>query len=285
MYEKAMNNAGMEHSNRNKDKVAALVSEIKERVSLTKKPIGVSLFKSLEEIPEKARRPSSRGMAWPFCLAENIVRVLGWTIALTMEDHFCIFGAAGLGHIQLPDYLRNGAIGCQHTRDPQLGKKLQNKVQAAFFPPESTLGVLLTPATAPLFYPDAVFIYGNPSQVGKIAKGVAWTRGEPVAGTAGGFGCCLVAASSAIIEKKPAVIVPSAGEKVLGHCEENEVLIALPVEDLADVVDGMKATDFLLPYPSGKYMMFEPQKVPKGYPLDLISHKTYEAARTEKTAG
>ena len=271
-----MKHKRLKDSNMDRRFVAELAGEIKERVCLTNMPIGISFIKDEVDIPDKARRPSLRGMAWPFCLSENIVRVLGWTIALTLADHFCMFGAAGLGHMELPEYLQNGAIGCQHTKTRKLGLQIQEWVEAHFLKPESAKGIMLTPATDPLFVPQAVFIYGNPTQVGKIAKGIAWYRGEPVYGTAGAFGCCIVAASSAITNRTPRVVIPSAGAKILGHCEENEILIALPVEDLPHIVAGMKATDFLLPYPTGKYLMIEPRKVPEGYPINLLSHKTYK---------
>ncbi len=170
-----------------------------------------------------------------------------------------------------------------NEHDEELGIHIQEKFQKRyFFDPGSTKGVMVTPATDPMFIPQGLVIYGNPSQIGKIAKGIAWYRGESVYGTAGGFGCCIVAASAAIRHKIPKVVIPAAGEKILGHCEGNEVLIALPVKDLPEIVAGMEATDFILPYPTAKYLMFEPTRVPKGYPIDLLSHKTYKAWREEK---
>jgi uncharacterized protein (DUF169 family) len=260
-------------------KVAELTEDIKDRVSLASRPIGISLIQREDEIPKKARRPTKRGQTWPLCLGENLVRTMGWTVAMTADDHFCMFAAAGLGHIALPEYLSAGAIGCQHTIGKALGIDFQNSVESIFFEPGSTVGIMLTPATKPMFMPQGILIYGNPTQVGKIAKGVAWYRGEPVHGSAGGFGCCVQGISAAIKEKIPQVIIPSGGEKILGHTEENEVFIACPVGDLPLIVEGMSETDFILPYPTAKYLMFEPQRVPKDYPIDLISRRTYEAWR------
>lgn len=262
--------------------VSQLVKEIKNRVSLTNKPIGISLIRDEIEIPPRAKRPSKRDMTWPMCLAENMVRVMGWTVALTLQDHFCMYSAAGLGHIELPEYLQNGAVGVNHAENTDLGLKMQREIETAFFNPGSTKGVMLTPATDPQFLPQAVFIYGNPTQIGKIAKGIAWYRGEPVFGTAGGFGCCVMAAASAIKEKVPRVIIPAAGAKILGHCEENEVMVAVPVDDLPEIINGMEATNFLLPYPTAKYLMFEPRRLQKGYPIDLLSQKTYSEWKNMK---
>lgn len=149
-----------------REKVAELSKEIRDRACLTYKPIGFKLVKSEDEIPKEARRPSARGQTWPVCLAGNIVRTIGWTIALTLEDHFCVMAAAGLGHIELPDYLKKGGVGSHHTKNKELGVKIQETLESCFFEPGSTVGIVLTPAEAPLIDAEGVYFYGNPSQVG-----------------------------------------------------------------------------------------------------------------------
>jgi uncharacterized protein (DUF169 family) len=258
-----------------KNQVMELATEIKKRVSLKSEPIGVSLIKSEDEIPKDARRPSKRrGLALPVCLAWNLVRTEGWTVALTLHEHFCTFAAAGLGHIALPEYLQEGKMGAHHTRTKETGKALQERYQrTCFFEAGSTIGIMMTPATDPMFIPQGLVIYGNPSQIGKIAKAITWFRGEPVSGSAGGIGGCIVAAAS-IRDKKPIIVMPSSGEKILGHTEENDIFLTCPIEMLPAIVEGLKATDYILPYPTVKYLLFEP-KVPKNYPIDYLSYRSY----------
>jgi uncharacterized protein (DUF169 family) len=271
----------MMKTNLDKNNVAEITREIKERVSLPYKPIGLSLIRNKEEIPKGARRPSKRNTTWPLCLAENMVRTFGWTIALMLEDHFCIFAAAGVGNIELPKYLKKGIMGFYHTKTTELGVKLQDFVESCFHESESTLGIMLTPATEPLFMPEWLAFYGNPSQIGKLAKAIAWYRGEPVQVLAGGFGDCILSTWTALLNKKPRIIIPSAGEKILGHSEENDVFLSMPVQEMRDLLEGMKATDHILPYPTAKYLMFEAQ-APEGYPIHLISHKTYREWKKAK---
>jgi len=261
-----------------KEKVAELATQIRDMARLTYLPIGFTFLKSEDEMPEGARRPSGRGQAWPVCLAENIVRTLGWTIGMTLDDHFCIMAAAGMGYIEMPEYLQEGKFGSHHTKDKDLGLKLQNTLEACFLETESTAGLVLTPATKPMVMPQGVVFYGNPTQIGKIAKGVAWYQGAPVPASGGGIGACVVASYAMMVEQKPRIVLPCSGEKVLGHTEENDIFMSVPVKDLPDMVKGMKATDFMLPYPTAKFMFFEP-RIPKGYPMD---HKTYKAWKEGK---
>jgi uncharacterized protein (DUF169 family) len=260
------------------ENVASLAREIKERVCLPSRPIGLSVLGHADEMCDGAKRPSRRGMTSPVCLAANQVRTMGWTIGITLEDHFCVFAAAGLGHMELPEYLRNGRMGSHHTITKELGINIQENLERkCFFRPGSTRGIMLTPATEPKFLPQGVVIYGNPSQIGKIAKAVAWYTGRTVPVSAGGFGGCIVAAA-AIRDKKCAIVMPCSGEKIMGHTEENDIFLACPTEDLPKIVEGMKETDFILPYPTAKYLMFEP-RVPKDYPIDYQSYREHMKKR------
>jgi len=262
-------------SNLSTTKIAEIVKEIKERACLSYKPIGLSLIEKSGEIPKEARRPSERGQAWPICLAMNLVRTRGWTIALTVDDNFCILASAGLGFIELPEYLARGKVGSVHAKNEKIGIKLQNGLERHFFEPRSKLGIILTPATEPTFTPQGVVIYGNPSQIGKISKAITWYQGKPVPASAGGIGGCIVAAWAIIEDKKPRVIVPSSGEKILGHTEENDIFLVCPSEELPVILEGMKGTDYILPYPTAKFMMFEPI-VPKNYPIALKTYKDWK---------
>lgn len=257
-------------------KVAELSKEIRERVCLSYRPIGVARVEKEEQIPEGARRP--RGEAWPLCLAENMVRTYGWTIALTADDSLCLWASAGFGFIELPDYLKDGGMGCHHTKTEEIGLKIQRGVEDCFFKLGSAVAVVVTPADAPLIDPEGVYFYGNPTQVGKIAKGIAWYRGEPVPAVAGGLAACVIGAWAAIKDKRPRVILPCSGEKILGQTEENDIFIAVPPEELPDVVEGMKETDFILPYPNAKSMVFQP-RIPKSYPIDVMRYKQWKAGK------
>lgn len=97
---------------------------------------------------------------------------------------------------------------------------------------------------------------------------------------AGGLGACIVTAWAALKDKRPRIVMPCSGEKVIGHTEENDVFIAIPVEELPDVVEGMKATDFILPYPTAKFMSIQ-VRVPKDYPIDMATYKAWKEGKKE----
>lgn len=133
---------------------------------------------------------------------------------------------------------------------------------------------MLTPATDPEFLPQGLMIYGNPSQIGKIAKALTWFKGETVPVSAGGFGGCVVA-SATIRDKTSRIVLPCSGEKIWGHTEENEIFLACPITELDNIVQGLEKTDVILPYPTTKYMIFEPT-ITKSYPIDMGSYREHQ---------
>lgn len=258
----------------NKGAIQELAWELRERVSLSARPIGLSMIQDEAEIPVSAKRPSQKEMEWSVCMAANQVRNMGWTVAFTVKDHFCLFAAAGLGHLELPPYLQDGKMGSHHTRTEKLGIDIQKKFQDKhFFKPKSTTGIMLTPATDPAFVPQGLVIYGNPTQIGKIAKAITWYTGKTVPVSAGGFGGCIVAAAS-VRDANCQIVLPCSGEKIWGHTEENEIFLACPISVLPIIVKGLKKTDVILPYPTSKYMIFNPT-ITKSYPIDMGSYREY----------
>jgi uncharacterized protein (DUF169 family) len=263
------------------DEIRQMAREVRERVCLAGKPIGISLIKDENEIPENAKRPSHRDMVWPVCLAANQVRTMGRTIALTMADQFCLFAASGLGHVELPEYLQKGKMGSHHTKTESLGVHIQETFENKyFFKPGTTVGVMLTPATDPQFVPQGLLFYGNPSQIGKIAKALTWVKGVVVPVSAGGFGGCITACAT-IRDKKCAIVLPCSGEKIWGHTEENDIFLACPAAELPRIVKGLEKTDTILPYPTAKYLLFEPT-VSKNYPIDVRTYKEHLKKKQDK---
>jgi uncharacterized protein (DUF169 family) len=60
-------------------------------------------------------------------------------------------------------------------------------------------------------------------------------------------------------EKKPIYIVPGRGERQLGMAGDDEMVFALPGEQLGDLLTGLKETDKQgSRYPINQMLMFEP---------------------------
>ncbi len=110
--------------------------------------------------------------------------------------------------------------------------------------------------------PVGISLIEDPAQIPARAKrpsarGLVW----PV---------CLAAVRAG----RPLIILPCSGEKIFGHTEENDIFLACPSADLPRIMEGLLRTDFIQPYPTAKYLMFEPG-IPRGYPIDYQSYRKH----------
>jgi hypothetical protein len=61
--------------------------------------------------------------------------------------------------------------------------------------------------------------------------------------------------------------ISSGGEKVLAGTNDNEMDIVFPANRLGDVLDGLKGTQRMLPYPSVVSTMMNEPTVPADYKI------------------
>jgi uncharacterized protein (DUF169 family) len=237
-------------------------AEFKNLLAL-QKPLGLKFCQSLDEIPAKARRPiRDFKVHMAICQAVNLSRTFGYTFALTLEDMFCLPGAAVFG---LCDF--RYSFYPHHVKDEEAGRKLD-----VFFHEKNVLipkgafqALVISPLDRLLVEPDLILAYGSPAQISKVAKAIAW-HGETITSTyAGGLGCSSYVTSFA--EKRPLIKVAAGGEKVLAGTGEHEMDIVFPADRLDDVLEGLKGTQRMLPYPMVSTAFLSEPSVPEDYKI------------------
>ncbi len=239
--------------------------ELKTQLSL-QRPVGLKFCKSAGEIPTKARRPlRDYGIHISLCQAINRARTAGTTIAMDLDDMYCAVGASLFG---LADF--DFSFFPTHTRDQDAACKLDAIYQErkALLPTGSFKALVVSPVDRLAIDPDVIIAYGVPGQVGKIAKAFTW-RGEPVQAVyLGAAGCSAIALAYA--EWKPVINLPGGGEKVLAGTNDYEMSIIFPADRLDDVLQGLAATQKVLPYPTVCSTLNNEPSVPEEY------HVTYK---------
>lgn len=240
-------------------------AELKNALAL-QRLVGLKFCKSLEEIPPKARRPM-RDMKYhmAICQAVNQARTVGFSIALTLEDNFCLAGASVFGLTKL-----NYSFFPQHVKDQEAGCKLDAvfKERDALIPEGTYQAVVVSPLDRLQFEPDVIIAYGVPGQVGRIAKSFTWHGDTVSALYFGGLGCSAIVLAH--VQQKPILCIPAGGEKVLAGTNDYEMDIVFPAARLDDVLDGIKGTQRMLPYPTVCSTMMNEPTVPDDY------HITYK---------
>lgn len=243
-------------------KYTELGLELKNALSL-QKPIGLKFCHSVDEIPAKAKRPMRDfGKHMAICQSINIARSFGFTMALTLEDNYCIAGASVFGLIDFPY-----SFFPHHVRDEECGQ-IMDKIftqRNALLPKNEIQAIVISPLDRLLVEPDLIIVYGSAAQIAKIAKGFNW-QGETVGSLFfGGLGCSTYVAAYA--EKKPYFKIAAGGEKVMANTSDYELDICFPANRLEDVLKGIKGTNRMLPYPMICTTMLNEPSVPDDYKI------------------
>ena len=247
------------------EEYAAKGAELKNALAL-QRLVGLKFCESLEEIPPKARRPM-RDMKFhmAICQAINQARTFGFTLGLSLEDTFCLAGASVFGLTKF-----GYSFYPHHTKDQEAGCKLDAlfKERDALIPLGTYQAIVVSPFDRLQIEPDIIIAYGQPGQVGRIAKAFTWHGDTVSALYFGGLGCSAIVLSH--VEQKPVLCVPAGGEKVLAGTNDYEMDIVFPARRLDDVLSGFKGTQRMLPYPTVCSTMMNEPSVPEDY------HITYK---------
>ncbi len=254
------------------EELSELAGRVKARLGLRTYLVGVKLLEDPSELPRGARRPlRDFGSKLPACRALNVARTYGWPVGQTVEDMFCVIGAAAYGMLEEPDYVFESGLVGHHAKDGQVAEVLYRALKDRFLEPGSCSAVLFTPMHRLSVEPDVIVAYGTPTQVAVILKAMAW------AGVLAEMEFVGIASCSAVpyvLKKdKPTMAVPCAGERLLGLTEEDEAWAAFKPELLPVVAEGVEAIRKIFPYPPIKPL--EQPRAPKWYPMSIDDYRKW----------
>jgi len=249
---------------------------VKAYLGLRTYPVAVKLLGEGESPPAGFKRPlRDFGTRLPACRALNVARTYGWPIAQSVEDMFCVIGAAALGMVEEPSYVYEAGLVSKHAQDDEVARRLYEVLRNRFLEPGSCSAVLFTPLHKLSFEPDVVVAYGTPTQVAVMLKALAWsgviTKMEFV-----GIASCT--AMTYVVKGAPATLsLPCAGERLLGLTEEDEAWVALRPELFPELAKGLRAIRRIFPYPPIKPL--EEPRAPEWYPMGLEDYERWLRGR------
>jgi uncharacterized protein (DUF169 family) len=257
----------------NVEQVRELGRGIREALGLMTLPIGIYFCRKDEQCDLTGfRRPyKDLGIRVAFCQAINIVRTYGWSLAIGLEDSYCMVAAEALGLTdKYLDYI-DKEIPPWHTADKGANEIIVSTLHERFLEPNSMRLVLLFPLERAGVVPHLVVIYGMPAQISSIAKALIWYGILPQTSFIGMASCTLIPRS--LKSNTVQMSIPGSGELILGRTENYELSIIIPYDKVGLVLEGLKNVRRIHPYPLAKFSLYEP-KVPSWY--RVLTHDYYE---------
>ena len=231
-------------------------------------PIGVRFIRDIEEIPEKARRPSLfLEKKITICQGVTMARNYGWQVALTRSDIICVPALLAFGLTPAPDASTElSGLFCEVGFKNNKEVSLEEVKSMSLLEKDEFEGILLFPMAKAAAEPDVIVIYGNPAQISRLIQAATFNSTSRVSGSFGGKVECSEYLVSPLKTGQPRVIIPGLGDRIFSMTMDDEMVFALPVSFLDELIDGLKKSGSKIGarYPITHYQNFQPE-FPKVY--------------------
>ena len=202
-------------------------------------PVAFKLFEDKEALSEI---PFIRRMNYKSTLCQliNLVKSFDWTVGADVDDFMSAVCPSIIGLTDIPDYMKDGTFrSIVWTKSRADAKKYEDAI------PRLPVGKYEAVALAPLVYnpfdPDIVLIYANPAQMMLLINSLQFEEYEVMQFYCVGETSCSDAIARCYLNRKPALSIPCYGERRYGHAQDDELVMAIPVEMMDKALNGMEA--------------------------------------------
>lgn len=173
-----------------------------------------------------------------FCQIPYMARVAKLTVAVTSEDelnHRCkrVHGLVE----SLDEHVEEECRQLSRTWMPSPEEAMKQQRYYPVVPPGQA--IVAGPLAKAAFEPDMVMVFGNPAQIMMLLCGMQKVRYERFDFTFIGEGACMDSFGRYYATGKTSVAIPCYGERALGQVADDEIVVALPPEELDRVIEGL----------------------------------------------
>ncbi len=232
--------------------IRALAEDLTHLLKLRSIPFGMKMFTDaaeMEAIP-RIRRPQH-----VHTLDQLVAQSarLGWTVGVTADN---LVGAqcravVGLGNAQTPEW-KSGAHMVGVWFEDEEGAR-EHQAQMHCVPDGQYEALAIAPlASGRLDPPDIALFYATPGAMIYFINGLQWSGYKRFDWSVVGESACADSWGRALTKREPSLSIPCFAERRYGGVLDDEMLMALPTQDLAHAITGMKAlakNGFRYPFP------------------------------------
>lgn len=215
----------------------ALVAALKEYIRPATLPVGVHFEFGSATAEGRTVRPTERFKeTLSICQGVAAARRYGWTMVFKEEDHGCPASLVYLNYRQSDTFMSGGICYPGYAATPEAAKKIESANMIMEKPSkEIWIGNLETIS----FTPDIALIYGNSAQLARVAQGANYSNGDGVKSTTYGRAACAAYLVKTFMTEECCIVVPSGGERMFAHTQDEELIFAIPKSRFADVAHGI----------------------------------------------
>lgn len=213
--------------------------EMAKCLKLTTSPVAVKLVPKGGEIPEGIKKVNE---AMRHCQLVDKVRRTNDEFYTLGEDQMCKGGAGAMGLGEMPAKVASGEFYYEKLKQfSTKGAARRTIDKVTKLPPNSTEAILYAPLEKTSFVPDVIVIICNPKQIMLLTQAYVYKAGGRLeVSFAGKQSLCSDAVVQVYKEGKIGVTAGCSGSRSYTKIADEEMIMGIPIELLADVVAGLK---------------------------------------------
>jgi len=229
-----------------------LTRELEGLLKLRSIPFGMKMFERAADMEaiERIRRPKN------IHTLDQIVAQsarLGWTVGITAED---LVGAqcravVGLGNAKTPEWRSGQHMVGVWFEDLDGATAHQSAMHCVEDGQYEALAIAPL-GSGRLDPPDIAMFYATPGAMMYFINGMQWSGYKRFDWSVVGESACADSWGRALAKREPSLSIPCFAERRYGGVLDDEMLMALPPEDLERAIAGMRAlakNGFRYPFP------------------------------------
>jgi len=221
---------------------AALSAALHQRLRLRSDPLAVKLFENREAMDAVPglRRPTP-GVQFSMCQLVGQARWLGWTLGVEHANVVADSNCGGVMGLNAPgDKYLNGSM-FHDVWFATVEAAREHQAQMPRVPAGKYAGVVIAPlAKGRLDPPDTVLVYATPGQMILLVNALQHRQYFRCDFTVTGETACADSWGRGLQTGEPSISIPCFAERRFGGVQDDELLIALGMAHLDEVVRGLE---------------------------------------------
>jgi uncharacterized protein (DUF169 family) len=220
----------------------ALAGELIEALRIRTIPVGMKLFKDVEEMKQiKGLRSPTEEFHFTMCQMVGQSRTAGFTLGIVEENTRMGSNCGGIVGLNAPDesYLSGEAMDGVWFGNREAAKAHQAEMIRVDPVYE---GLCVSPLrSSRLDPPDVVLFYANPAQTILFVNGLQHKRYKRYDMTITGESACSDSWGRALATGETSISIPCFAERRYGGVADDEMLLAMPPDEFVRGMEGLRA--------------------------------------------